>query len=307
MKPRRPSRSHHEDALACGGSSRATTAARHHVVPLLIALFLLLLTSCAGEFDMVGEALRLLDTSMPDAVLQEPYEEPLQAVGGLRPYSFTIDGALPAGLSLSGGSVRGTPSEVGTFTFTVQVSDANLSQVSREFRLRVTEVPPPQLTLSVPNTEVRGPVTVRVGVASARALMGVSLLLSWDSDRFELREGSVTARQRRLALFEQSAPGELRVDLAALGRTLSGELDLFTFTLEPTVSPTTLSVRAEAEFASDSPDLSRRHQFSEVTAGRRGPLPTVEQDEEFREKQEDPLDDGFVRDDDPEWGLDGED
>ncbi len=53
----------------------------------------------------------------------------LSATGGVQPYTWTIsDGALPAGLTLApGGTVSGTPTNAGTFAFTVQVADAGNS------------------------------------------------------------------------------------------------------------------------------------------------------------------------------------
>jgi hypothetical protein len=55
------------------------------------------------------------------------YNQSLTASGGQAPYSFSLaSGALPAGLTLnSNGSVTGTPTAVGTFTFTVSGTDSS--------------------------------------------------------------------------------------------------------------------------------------------------------------------------------------
>jgi Putative Ig domain len=60
------------------------------------------------------------------AVQSHPYCHVLSAKGGDAPYTWTVtDGALPSGLTLNNdGSFTGSPSVSGTFTFTVQVSDA---------------------------------------------------------------------------------------------------------------------------------------------------------------------------------------
>jgi hypothetical protein len=58
----------------------------------------------------------------------------MQVSGGQAPYSWSLaQGALPGGLTLNAASgiVSGTPSDVGTFNFTVQVSDAANSTVTR--------------------------------------------------------------------------------------------------------------------------------------------------------------------------------
>src|SRR5260370_15491796 len=50
----------------------------------------------------------------------------LSAIGGVQPYTWSISaGALPDGLTLgSDGSVAGTPSSAGNFSFTIQVADS---------------------------------------------------------------------------------------------------------------------------------------------------------------------------------------
>jgi hypothetical protein len=62
-----------------------------------------------------------------DAVIGASYSESLSAAGGTSPYSFTITaGSLPTGMSMNGeGVISGTPTAVGTFTFTVQVRDTH--------------------------------------------------------------------------------------------------------------------------------------------------------------------------------------
>jgi hypothetical protein len=50
----------------------------------------------------------------------------LSATGGVQPYTWSVvTGALPAGLSIgSDGTVSGTPTSAGTFTFTIQAADS---------------------------------------------------------------------------------------------------------------------------------------------------------------------------------------
>jgi hypothetical protein len=56
----------------------------------------------------------------------------LSATGGVQPYAWSVvEGALPAGLSIgSDGTVSGTPTSAGTFTFTVQAADSGDSRAT---------------------------------------------------------------------------------------------------------------------------------------------------------------------------------
>lgn len=220
---------------------------------LLAALTILALGACAGELQTPGEALRLLNSDLPDAIVEEPYRAQLHAVGGLRPYEYSLaSGALPDGLELQGGELRGVPTNTGEFTFGIEVSDANLSKTIEEYGLSVITAPAPALDLQLPATEVRGEVLVRARVRHARGLVGLRTELTWDSDRFTLKEGSVGASRAGLALIDEASPGVLRVDLALLGTTLDGDAELFAFTLVPTEVPTTVGVGSVTEFASDT-------------------------------------------------------
>ena len=69
------------------------------------------------------------------------------ATGGAPPYQFSVvGGSLPPGLTMAAsGSISGTPTQAGSFRFTVQVTDANSATASAGFSIAV--VPPP-LTLN---------------------------------------------------------------------------------------------------------------------------------------------------------------
>ena len=66
-------------------------------------------------------------STLPSGFVQTAYTDTLQATGGTTPYTWTVlSGQLPGGLALSGttGTISGTPTTVGSSSFTVQVHDA---------------------------------------------------------------------------------------------------------------------------------------------------------------------------------------
>ncbi|WP_295215675.1 putative Ig domain-containing protein [uncultured Brevundimonas sp.] len=66
-------------------------------------------------------------TSLPAATVGGAYSQTLSASGGFAPYRFAVTaGALPAGLSLSSaGGLSGSPTQGGSFAFTVTATDAS--------------------------------------------------------------------------------------------------------------------------------------------------------------------------------------
>jgi uncharacterized protein (TIGR03437 family) len=70
--------------------------------------------------------LGVMSTSFPSGIATSPY--PLQIMsgeGGVPPYTFSItEGSLPAGLTFASGEISGTPTAVGTFGFTLTVTDS---------------------------------------------------------------------------------------------------------------------------------------------------------------------------------------
>lgn len=80
-----------------------------------------------------------LPATLADGVVGRPYSQTLTATGGTGPYTFlTSAGSLPTGLSLaSGGALSGTPSAAGTFSFTIEATDAQSFTVSQAYTVTV--------------------------------------------------------------------------------------------------------------------------------------------------------------------------
>ncbi len=82
-------------------------------------------------------------SNLPGAATGDPYSVTLQASGGTPPYTWSLTaGALPAGLTLDGsaGTISGTPSERGTFNFTIQVADSQSVTTTKDFTLTVRAI-----------------------------------------------------------------------------------------------------------------------------------------------------------------------
>jgi hypothetical protein len=77
--------------------------------------------------------------SLPDGTEAEAYTATLQAGGGLGPYTFAVSaGTLPPGIALAAnGALSGTPTQGGSFNFTVGVTDANQRTGTASLSIRV--------------------------------------------------------------------------------------------------------------------------------------------------------------------------
>jgi hypothetical protein len=96
------------------------------------------------SLSVVQPSLAVLTTSLPDATLGAAYSQTLSAAGGTPPYrwSFLLIGCgavFPPGLQLdpATGTIAGTPSARGTYSFQARVTDAAAAVASRTLSLTV--------------------------------------------------------------------------------------------------------------------------------------------------------------------------
>lgn len=97
---------------------------------------------------------------IPDATELEPFSLTFNAAQGVGPYSWSVEGALPEGLTLDGptGTLSGIPTERGQYAFLVRVSDSRGERGGRAFVMDVlaaplqilSQSPAPPATLGVP-------------------------------------------------------------------------------------------------------------------------------------------------------------
>ena len=73
----------------------------------------------------VTPAFNIVTTTLPNAVAATAYSQALVGNGGTAPYTWVVNsGSLPPGLSISAGSISGTPSAAGAYNFTIKGSDS---------------------------------------------------------------------------------------------------------------------------------------------------------------------------------------
>jgi len=120
-----------------------------------VASFALLLVALAAAAQ--APPLEISGEPPPRAFLQHAYSFRLEASGGVPPLTMkVVAGNLPPGLELApSGRLMGTPTDVGGYEFTVEVSDSAqpVRSARREYRLKV--VRPLAVTWKSP-PEVRG-------------------------------------------------------------------------------------------------------------------------------------------------------
>lgn len=137
---------------------------------------------CSALCQVTPETLQapsVIITALPGGKVGEAYSQTLAATGSV-PITWSLEsGSLPAGLTLSGNTISGTPTAAGTFTFTVKASNAAGSD-SRELSIVIASVPvdpdpdkqPP--VIIAPTTdekitaEAGGTVTLGVSARNAR-------------------------------------------------------------------------------------------------------------------------------------------
>jgi len=94
--------------------------------------------------------------ALPGGATGTPYAATLAATGGTPPYAWSITaGALPAGLSLAAatGAITGTPSAVGSASFTATVTDSKAATATAA--LGITVAQPSPIDLSILPAELR--------------------------------------------------------------------------------------------------------------------------------------------------------
>jgi hypothetical protein len=121
-------------------------------------------------------------TSMPTATVSVAYSATLLATGGTTPYAWSIaSGSLAGGLSLNtvSGAITGAPTNTGTFTFTVRVSDTGSPQPIASNALSIVSI---VSISSAPTTVTIWPSSAVPGTADSGPDSAVELGVKFKSD-----------------------------------------------------------------------------------------------------------------------------
>ena len=98
-------------------------------------------------------------TTLPNASLNVPYSQTLTESGGVSPFTWSvITNVLPPGLSLNSatGIISGIPTTAGSYSFTIQLKDANNTTASQPLNILVTSILPTVTGFNTNPTGVTG-------------------------------------------------------------------------------------------------------------------------------------------------------
>ena len=87
-------------------------------------------------------------STLPAGAVGTAYSQALAATGGTTPYTWSVaSGPLPGGLSLSsGGTLSGTPTAAGSFSFTIRVTDSGATPQTVQKAFSLTIATPVSIT-----------------------------------------------------------------------------------------------------------------------------------------------------------------
>jgi large repetitive protein len=123
---------------------------------------------------------------LPGGALVTAYLQPLSALGGTGPYTYTLaSGTLPTGLTLStGGVISGTPLTAGSYSFTVLITDSSSTalQAYGQLKLTIDPIGATALRVSVAAAPLGlGTVGSAYGPVTLTALGGTGGPYSWSA------------------------------------------------------------------------------------------------------------------------------
>ena len=173
--------------------------------------------TCTVTVNAPDAAPSITTDTLPDGKVGEAYSQTLTATG-TAPITWSIDGGLPAGLSLNKdtGEISGTPTADGTAKFTVKATNSAGSN-TKELSIMIAKAAPAEYTITV-TTEGGG----TASASHAKAVVGTEITLTatpnegYHFKEWQVMSGNVTIKDDKFtmpdsnveikAIFEEDAP-----------------------------------------------------------------------------------------------------
>jgi uncharacterized repeat protein (TIGR03803 family) len=124
-----------------------------------------------------GSPIITTSSPLPSGTVTQSYSQTLTASGGTAPLTWSLasGSTLPTGLALSsGGVISGTPSVLGTTSFTVQVTDNNGLFFTAPFSLTILPLPPVITSALSVNATMGSPFTYQITATNSPTSYGAS-------------------------------------------------------------------------------------------------------------------------------------
>jgi hypothetical protein len=175
----------------------------------LTGVVLVALAACGTQSPSSGgSVLDFLTRSLQPAFIGEPYRQEIQLTSGTRPYTLKLlKGPLPPGITLSDRALSGAPSgtvtEAKTYNFTLEASDANLSNKVQDFTLEVRVAPLALIEWKVPETSFKDETKIPFILKGAKKIRSFKLAIPLPANVKFVRLETGQGRPIMLSKLEQ--------------------------------------------------------------------------------------------------------